>query len=30
VKLDVAGRRAMEVGEGNGPVNALDAALRKR
>jgi 2-isopropylmalate synthase len=29
VKLDVAGRRAMEVGEGNGPVNALDAALRK-
>ena len=27
--LDVAGRRAMEVGEGNGPVNALDAALRK-
>jgi 2-isopropylmalate synthase len=29
VKLHVAGRRAMEVGEGNGPVNALDAALRK-
>ena len=29
VKLDVGGRRAMEVGEGNGPVNALDAALRK-
>jgi 2-isopropylmalate synthase len=29
VKLDIAGRRAMEVGEGNGPVNALDAALRK-
>jgi 2-isopropylmalate synthase len=29
VKLDVAGRRAMEVGEGNGPVNALDSALRK-
>jgi 2-isopropylmalate synthase len=29
VKLDVAGHRAMEVGEGNGPVNALDAALRK-
>ena len=29
VKLDVAGQRAMEVGEGNGPVNALDAALRK-
>ena len=29
MKLDIAGRRAMEVGEGNGPVNALDAALRK-
>ena len=29
VKLDIGGRRAMEVGEGNGPVNALDAALRK-
>ena len=29
MKLDVAGGRAMEVGEGNGPVNALDAALRK-
>jgi len=29
VKLDVGGRRVMEVGEGNGPVNALDAALRK-
>jgi 2-isopropylmalate synthase len=29
VKLDVAGQRVMEVGEGNGPVNALDAALRK-
>ncbi|MBL8674035.1 MAG: citramalate synthase [Rhodospirillales bacterium] len=29
VKLDVAGHRGMEVGEGNGPVNALDAALRK-
>ena len=29
VKLDVAGRRVMEVGEGNGPVNALDQALRK-
>ena len=29
MKLDVGGRRAMEVGEGNGPVNALDAALRK-
>ena len=23
------GRRPMEAGEGNGPVNALDAALRK-
>jgi 2-isopropylmalate synthase len=29
VKLDVAHHRVMEVGEGNGPVNALDAALRK-
>ena len=29
VKLDVAGKRVMEVAEGNGPVNALDAALRK-
>ncbi len=29
VKLEIAGKRAMEVGEGNGPVNALDAALRK-
>ena len=29
VKLDIGGRRVMEVGEGNGPVNALDAALRK-
>src|SRR5689334_16480012 len=29
VKLDVAGRHLMEVGEGNGPVNALDQALRK-
>ena len=27
-EVDIAGRRAMEVGEGNGPVNALDA-LRK-
>lgn len=29
VKLDVATHRVMEVGEGNGPVNALDSALRK-
>ncbi len=29
VKLDVARHRVMEVGEGNGPVNALDSALRK-
>ncbi|HEX2885161.1 citramalate synthase [Vineibacter terrae] len=29
VKLDVAKHRVMEVGEGNGPVNALDSALRK-
>jgi 2-isopropylmalate synthase len=29
VKLLVAGRRHMSVEEGNGPVNALDAALRK-
>ena len=29
VKLSLGERRVMEVGEGNGPVNALDAALRK-
>jgi 2-isopropylmalate synthase len=29
VKLEVAGRQFMTVEEGNGPVNALDAALRK-
>jgi len=29
VKLTIGDRRIMEVGEGNGPVNALDAALRK-
>jgi 2-isopropylmalate synthase len=29
VKLEVAGRQFMAVEEGNGPVNALDAALRK-
>jgi 2-isopropylmalate synthase len=28
VKLDVAGRKLTNVGTGNGPVNALDAALR--
>jgi 2-isopropylmalate synthase len=29
IKVEVAGRQAMTVGEGNGPVNALDLALRK-
>ena len=29
VKLVVGGERIMSVGEGNGPVNALDNALRK-
>ncbi len=29
VKLTVAGQQVMTVAEGNGPVNALDAALRK-
>ena len=29
VKLEVAGQQCMAVEEGNGPVNALDAALRK-
>jgi 2-isopropylmalate synthase len=29
VKLTVGGERLMTVGEGNGPVNALDRALRK-
>jgi len=29
VKLRIEGKRAVETGEGNGPVNALDAALRK-
>ncbi|MGE5546152.1 MAG: citramalate synthase [Solirubrobacterales bacterium] len=29
VKVDVAGREYMEVGEGNGPVHAFDVALRK-
>jgi len=28
VKIDVKGERAMTVAEGNGPVNALDSALR--
>lgn len=29
VKVEVAGSESMQVAEGNGPVNALDAALRK-
>ncbi len=29
IKLNIAGKRAMVVGEGNGPVNALDGALRE-
>ncbi|MCX7863686.1 MAG: citramalate synthase, partial [Novosphingobium sp.] len=29
IKLDIGKRRIMEVAEGNGPVNALDNALRK-
>jgi 2-isopropylmalate synthase len=29
VKLTVGGQRLLTVGEGNGPVNALDTALRK-
>jgi 2-isopropylmalate synthase len=29
VKLKIGSKRIMTVGEGNGPVNALDAALRK-
>ncbi|CCG08388.1 2-isopropylmalate synthase [Pararhodospirillum photometricum DSM 122] len=29
VKMDIQGERHMVVAEGNGPVNALDAALRK-
>jgi 2-isopropylmalate synthase len=29
VKVEVGGERAMAVAEGNGPVNALDTALRK-
>ncbi len=29
IKVNVAGRQVMTVAEGNGPVNALDAALRK-
>ena len=28
VKLVVGGERVMRIGEGNGPVNALDAAVR--
>ena len=30
VKVTVGGHQAMTVAEGNGPVNALDAALRKK
>jgi 2-isopropylmalate synthase len=29
IKIEVAGEPSMQVAEGNGPVNALDAALRK-
>ena len=29
VKLEVDGERTMSSGEGNGPINALDSALRK-
>ncbi|GEO80830.1 citramalate synthase [Pararhodospirillum oryzae] len=29
IKMEIAGERHMTVAEGNGPVNALDAALRK-
>ena len=29
IKVNIAGKRVMEVGEGNGPVNALDCAIRK-
>lgn len=29
IKLEINGKQVMTVGEGNGPVNALDAALRK-
>ncbi len=29
IKVEVGGKAVMEVAEGNGPVNALDAALRK-
>ena len=28
IKLDIGGKEVMTVGEGNGPVNALDSALR--
>ena len=28
VKIHVGGRRIIATGEGNGPVNALDAAIR--
>ena len=29
IKIDISGKLTMQVAEGNGPVNALDAALRK-
>ncbi len=29
IKVDIRGKRVLTVAEGNGPVNALDAALRK-
>jgi 2-isopropylmalate synthase len=29
IKVEIAGKQVMTVAEGNGPVNALDAALRK-
>jgi 2-isopropylmalate synthase len=29
IKIDISGESTMQVAEGNGPVNALDAALRK-
>jgi 2-isopropylmalate synthase len=29
IKVEIAGKQIMTVAEGNGPVNALDAALRK-
>ena len=29
IKISIEGRPSMQVAEGNGPVNALDAAMRK-